>query len=285
MSHYRYPSGTPSATGCAAGMFGALSLLFAALVVAFPVWLGRAAFLAPLTFTGWGLLHFAGWMRHAREWFETTAQGLVVHHGTTARLIEWTRIARLRPRDLAGELRVLGPGGETLACIGYRLDGFAGLRDEILAHVKLPAVARHHASLVPVLALLGFAALPARFVVEWVREGGVPVISVILIAALLYLAARSWWSVRIGGDAIEVRRFPRSVRVPFAAIRQVSLRTVPVQLDASYDVVSIETNEGKPIEIRYAGGGAAALYASLAAAHQAHRLAAAAPTPAAIARG
>lgn len=285
MSHYRYPTGTPSTTGCAAALFGALSLLFAALVVAFPVWLGRAAFLAPLTFTGWGVLHFAGWMRHARESFETTAQGLVVRRGTTERLIEWNRIAALRPRDLAGELRVLGHGGETLACIGYRLDGFGGLRKEILAHVKLPIAARHRASLVPVVALLGFAALLALFVVEWVRDGGVPVFPVILIAALLYLGASSWWSVRIGADGIEVRRFGRSVRVPFTAIRQVSLRTVPGRLDARYDVVSIETIEGEPIEIRYVGGRAAALYASLAAAHQAHRLAAPAPAQAAIARG
>jgi len=284
MSHYRYPPDTPTATGCAAALFGALSLLFAALVVAFPVWLGRAAFLAPLTFTGWGVLHFAGWMRHARESFETTARGLVVHRGATARLIEWNRIAALRPRDLAGELRVLGRGGETLACIGYRLNGFAGLRKEILAHVKLPAAARHRASLVPVVAVLGVTALLARFAVEWVRDGGVPVISVILIAALLYLGASSWWSVRIGGDGIEVRRFPRSVTVPFAAIRTVTLRTVPVQLGASYDVVSIELKEGKPIEIRYAGGGAAALYSSLAAAFHAHRLAAPAATPAALAR-
>lgn len=285
MSQYRYTPNTPLTTGCAILLFGALSLLFAALVVAIPVWLGRAAFLVPLTFTGWGLLHFAGWMRNARESFETTARGLVVHRGTTARLIEWDQIAALRPRDLAGELRVLGHARETLACIGYRLDGFAGLREEILAHVKLPAASRHRASLVPVAVLLGIAALLAVFAVEWVRDGGVPVMTMILIAALLYLAASSWWSVRIGGDGIDVRRFPRSVHVPFAAIRQVSLRTVPAQLGASYDVVCIETDGGKPIEIRYPGGGAAALYASLAAAHQAHRLPAPAPTPAAITPG
>lgn len=279
MSHYRYPPDTLSDTGCAAALFGALSLLFAALVVAFPVWLGRAAFLAPLTFTGWGLLHFAGWMGRTREWFETTAQGLVVHHGTTARLVEWNRIAALRPRDLAGELRVLGHDGETLASIGYPLNEFAELREEILAHVKLPTAARHHASLVPLVAVLAFAALVARFAVESVMDGGVPVIPVILVAALLYLGASSWWSVRIGGDGIEVRRFPGSVRVPFAAIRTVTLRTVPGRLGASYDEVCIETNDGTPVEIRYAGGRATALYTSLAAAHQAYRLAVPEPPP------
>lgn len=281
---HRYPDGLRVVFGVTTAIMAAVTLLFVWMVMDLPWWQLRVMSLACGAVTGWGVMHCVGWMARVRETLAATPRGLLVTHGGTQRLIEWNRITALRSRDTAAELRALGAGGQILACIGYHVTGFDALRDEIVASVRLPAGTRFRSSRLSVSIAFGFAAVAALFLVGAVLSGGRGVIAGPIMAALLYVAASLWWTIRIGPDGFEIRRPFQRVRVPFSIVQGISLGAVNGQHEVRRSVVTIERRGEKPIVLRNPGHDAIALYLSLRAAHRAYHLAAPAPTPPSIAR-
>jgi hypothetical protein len=285
VSQHRYPDGLRFAFAGATAILAAVTLLFAGLVVGVPWWQLRLLSLACGSLTGWGVMHGLGWTARVRETLSTTPRGLVVRSGATTRMIEWTQVAALRSRNVAAELRVLGAGGQILACIGYYLQGFDALRDEILANVRLPAATRFRSSRAPVAGVLAASMIPALLALGGMVDGDPQAwIPVIVWAALLYFCTTFWWTARIGPGGIEVRRLFRTVRVSFADVAAIALRNTVASGTQRNDQVCIVLRDGRSIDLGHAGHDTLALYASLNAAHRAYRLAAPPAAHAAIAR-